>query len=201
MSFVYILTNDAMPGLVKIGMSERPIQDRILELDTTSVPLPFQCYYAARVNDYRKVERALHTAFGDFRIRQSREFFSVDPFRVKAILEILAEEEVTPRGDVVASPEDAIALQKASKRSRRFNFREVDIPIGAILHFVQNESITATVASENSVVFRNQELSISAAALLATRECGYSSSSVAGPWYWLFQGETLDAIRQTKRVE
>jgi len=91
MSYVYVLTNEAMPGYIKIGITERTINDRILELDTTSVPLPFQCYYAARVSDHKKVERALHTAFGDSRVRKSREFFTVDPFRVKAILEVIAE--------------------------------------------------------------------------------------------------------------
>ena len=102
MSFVYILTNESMPGYVKIGMTEKSVTSRMLDLDTTGVPLPFQCYYAARVADHRKVEQALHVAFGGNRVRKSREFFMVDPFRVKAVLELLAEEDVTPREDMGA---------------------------------------------------------------------------------------------------
>jgi hypothetical protein len=52
MSIVYVLVNRAMPDLVKIGKTERDIESRIKGLDTTSVPLPFECYYAAKVLDY-----------------------------------------------------------------------------------------------------------------------------------------------------
>lgn len=39
---VYVLSNRAMPGLVKIGMTTRPELDtRLKELYTTGVPVPF----------------------------------------------------------------------------------------------------------------------------------------------------------------
>ena len=79
MSYVYILTNEAMPGYIKIGLTENLVSERVVQLDNTSVALPFQCYYAARVEDNRRIERALHTAFGDFRVRPNREFFKMDP--------------------------------------------------------------------------------------------------------------------------
>jgi T5orf172 domain len=64
---VYILTNAAMPGLVKIRITESNVEDRIKGLDNTSVPIPFECFYAAQVTDVAKVERAIHEAFGDNR--------------------------------------------------------------------------------------------------------------------------------------
>lgn len=48
---VYILQNDSMPGLVKIGRTSSNLEDRIRQLDTTGVPLPFRCFYAAEVKD------------------------------------------------------------------------------------------------------------------------------------------------------
>ena len=45
----------------------------------TSVPVPFTCVYAARVENPREVESALHDAFGDQRVHTSREFFEVAP--------------------------------------------------------------------------------------------------------------------------
>ena len=62
---VYVLTNAAMPGLVKIGITENNVEDRIRGLDNTSVPVPFECFYAAQVAEPAKVERALHEAFGN----------------------------------------------------------------------------------------------------------------------------------------
>jgi hypothetical protein len=69
---IYILTNAAMPGLIKIGRTEGDVADRIKQLDTTSLPLPFECFYAAEVADVNKVESAIHHAFGDHRIRKNR---------------------------------------------------------------------------------------------------------------------------------
>ncbi len=43
---VYVLSNRAMPGLVKIGMTTRPELDaRLKELYTTGVPVPFDVEY------------------------------------------------------------------------------------------------------------------------------------------------------------
>ena len=40
---VYLLTNECMPGIVKIGMTSRADMDnRLKELYTTGVPQPFE---------------------------------------------------------------------------------------------------------------------------------------------------------------
>ena len=46
---VYVLTNPAMPGMVKIWKTGREVEARLNDLYTTGVPLPFECTYAARV--------------------------------------------------------------------------------------------------------------------------------------------------------
>ena len=46
---VYVLTNPAMPGMVKIGKTGREVEARLNDLYTTGVPLPFECAYAGRV--------------------------------------------------------------------------------------------------------------------------------------------------------
>jgi hypothetical protein len=50
---VYVLRNEAMPGYVKVGFTRGSLEDRIRELDTTGIPLPFECFYAARVSNCR----------------------------------------------------------------------------------------------------------------------------------------------------
>jgi hypothetical protein len=198
MSYVYILTNEAMPGILKIGFTENPVSERILQLDTTSVPVPFQCYYAARVEDSKKVEKALHTAFGDFRVRPNREFFKMDPFRVKAILEVLATEDVTPKNELVASSDDLKALRTMSKTGK-FRFSTARIPIGASLNFVKDFNLVAQVQDDTSVLFEGAIQSLTTAALKALEKCGYNWSSVQGPEYWLFNGETVGSLRAKQR--
>jgi hypothetical protein len=199
MSYVYILTNEAMPGYIKIGLTENLVSERVVQLDNTSVALPFQCYYAARVDDNRRIERALHTAFGDFRVRPNREFFKMDPYKVKAILEVLALEDVTPKNELVATAEDAQALRTVGIKAGRFRFSSAGIPIGAKLSFVKDLNLTATVEEDSWVIFAGERHSLTTAALEALKKCGYNWSSVQGPEYWLYNGESVGSLRARQR--
>jgi len=196
MSFVYILTNEAMPGVIKIGMTTQGVADRMRNLDTTGVPLPFECYYAARVDDMGRVEKALHTAFGDHRVRQSREFFRLDPYRAKAVLELLSLEDVTPRDEVETEPGDAEAIQQARRMRPRFEFSMAEVPFGAVLEFARGEGFTATVVDDRTIEFRGERTSLSGAARVILQELGYSTPQVQGTAYWLYEGQTLDEWRR-----
>lgn len=188
-----------MPGYIKIGLTDKPITERVLGLDNTSVAVPFQCYYAARVDDNQKIEKALHTAFGDFRVRPNREFFKMDPYKVKAILEVLALEDVTPKNEIVASAEDSQALRVVGATTRRFRFSSAGIPIGASINFVKDPNLVAIVQDDHSVMFDGQSHSLTNAALQALRKCGYNWTSVQGPEYWLYNGESVGSLRARQR--
>ena len=99
---VYVLVNEAMPNYVKVG-STANLEQRMRDLDTTGVPLPFECFYAARVNDARFVERRLHDAFMNHRVRKNREFFEIAPERIMAALKLAEIEDVTPGADYLES--------------------------------------------------------------------------------------------------
>ena len=119
-NIVYVLTNPAMPGIVKIGMTDRNVKLRMAELYSTGVPLPFECVAALEVADQQasRVEDALHSAFGPHRINASREFFRIDPDQVEALLEILPGKDVTPRISEQASglePEDREAVSRYNR--------------------------------------------------------------------------------------
>jgi hypothetical protein len=191
---VYILTNEAMPGYVKIGKTTTSVEQRMLELSrSTAVPLPFDCYYAARVADVDQVERAFHDAFGDHRVNPKREFFNISPARVLAILKILALEEVTPgHGAGIENKDDAVAIDQSRKKKSAFNFQMVNIPAGAELKFIRDEKITCIVAPDQKhVIFKGEEMSSSQAA----GEALGSKWWMQGPIYWTYEGETLDDRR------
>lgn len=201
MSIVYVLTNESMPGYIKIGRTDTSVEQRMRELDKTSVPLPFQCYYAAKVEDYQKVERTLHTAFGDNRVRSSREFFRMDPFKAKVVIELLALEDVTPKDDVFEDAESAEAVEKATRARGRYNFAENGIPVGATLEYTSDRSVTCQVAEENSVIFMGQLASLSKAAVMANAARGGIARALTGPMWWLYEGETLGSIRDQRAEE
>lgn len=93
---VYVLTNPAMPGLVKIGKTTQiEIEERMKQLYGTGVPVPFDCAFACQVKDASEVENALHFAFGVTRINPNREFFKIEPERVVAVLKLLKVNDIT----------------------------------------------------------------------------------------------------------
>ena len=195
---VYVLTNEAMEGLVKIGRTTTNVEQRIRELDNTSLPLPFQCFYAGEVANSAMVEGKLHRIFADKRIRNNREFFRIDPNQVREAIQLVELRDVTPRTDVVVDASDVQALQKAvatEERKTRLRFSELGIPVGAALTFAKDPAVTCTVVADGRVEFEGQTLSPSASALLAVRRMGYQWAAVSGSDYWEFEGETLTARR------
>lgn len=190
MKTVYILTNDSMPGIIKIGWTDNSVEQRMKELDKTGTPLPFTCYFAKRVDDPRFVESKLHEAFDEFRIRENREFFRMSPDQAKAALEIASGEDVTPQGDVVETESDRAALDRERKRTR-FNFAQIGIEPGEILEFKKDPTITAKVVENDQIEFRGNITSLSPAALTIVHEMGYKWTKIAGPQFWMYKGKTL----------
>lgn len=192
---VYVLTNPAMPGLVKIGKTSRgSIDARLKELYSTGVPVPFECAFAARVTDEAKVESAFHRAFGPYRLNPKREFFQIEPEQAIALLELMADGDVTPELQREADAVDIEAKDASSKlkatRRPNLNFPEMGIPIGSELQFNQSPHETVTVMSERKVKFRGVETSLTA----ATREMLNIDYQVAPGPYWSYQGRSLRDI-------
>lgn len=75
--FVYILSNKSMPGLIKIGCTQRDPQDRATELYATGVPFPFIVEAAVKTNEPKRLESRVHDLLGARRVHGRREFFHV----------------------------------------------------------------------------------------------------------------------------
>lgn len=125
-NIVYVLTNPAMPGIVKIGMTDRDVQSRMKQLYDTGVPLPFECVIARQLEDRRaeEIEGALHTAFRPYRVNPSREFFELDPEQARALLQVMPGTDVTPGGlpdDAGLPIEDREAASEFKRRQERMS--------------------------------------------------------------------------------
>ena len=71
---VYVLSNPAMDGYIKIGKTTN-LEQRLKSLDNTSTPLPFRCIFAIEVEDMDQVERLARQTFKRDRVRSNRRFF------------------------------------------------------------------------------------------------------------------------------
>lgn len=72
------MTNDAMPGMVKIGRTARDPGRRAAELRTTGVPGRFRVAFQARALDAARSEGLAHHALRRHRVAGDREFFRVN---------------------------------------------------------------------------------------------------------------------------
>ena len=200
MPIVYILINQSMPDTIKIGITDN-LERRIKELDNTSTPLPFECYYAVEVKDASKIEKKIHEGLDDKRIRQNREFFNASPEQAKSILEIaevMGGKNVTPKNDIVETPQDKEALDRSRKVRKRFNFAMINIPPKTILEFAKDKTITCEVFDETQIKFRDKITSLSDSAFIILTEMGYDWTAVQGPRWWLYNGKSLSDLRDER---
>ncbi len=73
--WVYILSNRAMPGIVKIGFSTKDPSLRASELQGTGNPEPFVVEYDVLVIDPRDIEQHVHRKLSH--CHYSKEFFKI----------------------------------------------------------------------------------------------------------------------------
>ena len=198
---VYVLTNPAMQGYVKIGRTDNLTQ-RIRELDNTSAPLPFECAFAIEVDEPKKIEQLIHDAFKDYRTRSTREFFEVEPERIISALRLTEGRDVTPETDLVEDDESRRALARTNQMREAFNFAMVGIPLGTILKYIQDESQTCEVLTNRTVRFEGAETSLSASAVILNKRRGRTANHAAGPQYWCLDGgESLSELRNRMEKE
>jgi len=126
---VYFLTNKSMPGLLKIGFTLGLVEERLKQLNTTSVPLPFDIATAYKVKNAEECEKSLHCVLETMRISDKREFFKISlqealKITLPVILEYLEdnleqpiiEKEIKPNHDLDDS--QIAALQKLAYNGR-----------------------------------------------------------------------------------
>jgi len=83
-----------MPGILKVGMTERTPVIRLGEAnasDTWRPPIPYKIEFAKKVSDASGKEKTLHTLLEQYteRINPRREFFRVSPEEVRKFFDLM----------------------------------------------------------------------------------------------------------------
>ena len=101
--YIYCLSNEFMPGILKVGMTERTPDVRAKELFTTGVPTPFTIEFAKKVKDVKTKEKTLHELLEQYtdRVSPNREFFRVSLEEVRTFFKLMDGEPLieTPNED------------------------------------------------------------------------------------------------------
>ena len=91
--FLYFLTNRTIPNLIKIGYTNTSLQDRLTQLNTTGLPIPFDVSASFIVNNPAETEKQIHIILDKYRFNKNREFFKTSTKKAleKSISVILAD--------------------------------------------------------------------------------------------------------------
>jgi len=84
---IYILENDEMPGLYKVGWTERSPEERAKELSGTGLPTPYKVAYSKSTNLTADIEKTIHKNLDYCRLRSNREFFKADFTEIKKVVD------------------------------------------------------------------------------------------------------------------
>jgi hypothetical protein len=90
--WVYVITNDAMPGLVKVGFTSGTSEARALQLNNTGAPHPYKVCYELYTNNPRRVERESHRALDGK--REGKEWFRCSVEEAIVGIKLCAGDEV-----------------------------------------------------------------------------------------------------------
>jgi hypothetical protein len=90
--YVYILTNETMPGLCKIGFTKNLPDKRAKQINAaTGVAMDFTVEYAYPCYNGHDLEQEVHGYLDSFRVNKNREFFQVTVDEAKAVIQRLGE--------------------------------------------------------------------------------------------------------------
>lgn len=188
---VYMLKNEAMPGLVLVGYisTRERLETHKKKLFTQEVPLPFSVYQAVEVDDGEEVVQKMRVTCGKFKPCKEREYYHLKP-KVKQVFK-----QLTSRENRVPNQEG----EAQGKRRKNWpGFKKLGIPMKAVLTYIHDRSITCTVCDNRHVRFREERMSVSKAGGKAGEETGYATS-VSGTSCWEYEGKTLVDIWKTRK--
>jgi hypothetical protein len=84
---IYILSTREMPSVLKIGFTNRTVEERVKEINSsTGVIIPFGVRGVWNVSNAPEIERRIHQLFSKFRVRADREFFKLDYFEACSVI-------------------------------------------------------------------------------------------------------------------
>jgi hypothetical protein len=127
LDIIYILSNPDMPGLVKIGKTRVGRgRQRVEELFTTGVPVPFNVEYAAYVTDAHVAEKGVHSALTPYATHAKREHFRVTVETARAALTPYDCGDATPELLADKANLDTASLDKGQRQPESGRLSNMD---------------------------------------------------------------------------
>ena len=187
--YIYIMTNQCLQNMVKIGYAT-DVELRRKQLSTTALPYEYEIYatYETLGNlEDKKLHKMIDNLNPELRVSKNREFFVMSPEDAYSLLEAIAI--ISGSKDKlkkVKKENDSTAEYKMKKPA--INFAKCHIPNGAELVFVDDQNVRVTVVSDRKVLYKEELTSLSAVAK------GIKGYNCAGPSFFTYNGKLVSDI-------
>ena len=187
--YIYIMTNPALKGMVKIGYAT-DVETRRRQLSTTALPYEYEIFatYETSGNlEDKKLHKLIDNLNPDLRVTSNREFFVLTPQEAYELLEAIA---------IISGTKDKlkkVKIAEAKKQKVRrppVNFTKCGIPLGAELVFVEDPTVVVKVVGERKVEYNGEITSLSA---ISDSIKGYSTP---GPSFFTYNGKKVSDIAE-----
>ena len=120
--YIYILSNPRMNGLLKIGFSARPVEERMAELSSaTGVPAPFELEAIFLSTDPEGHEKQTHTRLAPHRVK-GKEFFELPVLEALEVTEAICGRPPAFLNE--RNPSTALYGKRKLKRTWNMSLRE-----------------------------------------------------------------------------
>jgi hypothetical protein len=119
--YIYILSNPQMQGLLKIGITNKDVKERVKELSSaTGVPQPFEIEYYCLTRNLEEIEKEVHRRFSAHR-KKGKEFFFISLAEAVRVIDSLIKPVVPDRFCRVAVSQQTVNLRPSVIVEKPFN--------------------------------------------------------------------------------
>lgn len=216
LGFVYILTNPSFPEYVKIGYAD-DVKSRLAQLNRSEcIPFAFRVYATYEVNSRlsdKKIHEIIDKLNPDLRAiesfegkKRTREFYAMSPEDAYGLLKSIAEINGLEKNlklwgmnekEKEAEELAEVITKEHVEKGEVFSFTKCKIPVGAILEYVRDNSITCTVVDDRKIKYNGEVMYMTTLAkMLIGRKTG-----VAGPTFFSYQGKNLQEYYDTYQAK
>jgi hypothetical protein len=80
MGYVYAFSNESMPGIFKIGMTKRTINDILNEANTADEflpPTPYMVSHYIHITNYKEIKKMISNKISSKKVNPKRDFFKI----------------------------------------------------------------------------------------------------------------------------
>lgn len=207
---IYILTNPALPGFVKIGYANN-LNERVEQLSkTTSIPFSFQVYAVYKTNanlSDKKLHDIIDSLNPDLRSveidekgkKHKKEFFKMSAEDAYKILEDISLISGTKGKLIKIKPTKAEEKNKKEAKEarettkKRFNFKDCGIKKGSIVVY-KKKNIKCEVYDDKHIKYKDEIMPLSS---FVKEDTGWAAGQ--GPAFFTYKGKVLKDIFDEKQ--